>query len=314
MCSSDLFETLQEHRSEALALTREMMPTTYLRQGLLRGLEQEAKLGANPFKFGFAGSTDVHNSLTAIEEDIPTPKASEVRVKVLAAGVSLPDVLAREGVHGRVPAAKDATVRQRLAQHWIEVEITKLNNWRTLTRDGTGTELARGREQVAELDRLVALDARHRRFARHVAFGEAVDHHLLEAALVVEHVVRDAEPIGNLAGVKYVLARTAGAGLSRGDTLVVDLLLLRLRLPPGEAFDFLPGQYLDLIAPGGLRRSYSIANPPSNDGVNIWRLPMPPRERRSANGRAPKHAPAGLRSAAVRPSRRYRPPVARQAR
>jgi len=50
-------------------LSKEMMPTNYLRGGLLRGLEQEAKLGVNPFKFGFVGSTDVHNSLTAIEED-----------------------------------------------------------------------------------------------------------------------------------------------------------------------------------------------------------------------------------------------------
>ena len=50
-------------------LSREMMPTNYLRAGLLRGLEQEAKLGVNPFKFGIVGSTDVHNSLTAIEED-----------------------------------------------------------------------------------------------------------------------------------------------------------------------------------------------------------------------------------------------------
>jgi hypothetical protein len=50
-------------------LTKEMMPTNYLRAGLLRGLEQDAKLGVNPFKFGFVGSTDVHNSLTAIEED-----------------------------------------------------------------------------------------------------------------------------------------------------------------------------------------------------------------------------------------------------
>jgi NADPH:quinone reductase-like Zn-dependent oxidoreductase len=41
--------------------------------------------------------------ITAIEEDIPTPKAREVRVKVLAAGVSLPDVLAREGVHPETP-------------------------------------------------------------------------------------------------------------------------------------------------------------------------------------------------------------------
>jgi hypothetical protein len=50
-------------------LSREMMPTNYLRGGLLRGLEHEAKLGANPFKFGFIGGTDVHNSLTSIEED-----------------------------------------------------------------------------------------------------------------------------------------------------------------------------------------------------------------------------------------------------
>ena len=41
--------------------------------------------------------------ITAIEEDIPIPNAGEVRVKVLAAGVSLPDVLAREGVHPETP-------------------------------------------------------------------------------------------------------------------------------------------------------------------------------------------------------------------
>jgi hypothetical protein len=41
----------------------------YLRAGLMRGLEQEAALGVNPFKFGFIGGTDVHNSLTSIEED-----------------------------------------------------------------------------------------------------------------------------------------------------------------------------------------------------------------------------------------------------
>ena len=41
--------------------------------------------------------------ITTIEEDIPTPKAGEVRVKVSAAGVSLPDLLAREGVHPETP-------------------------------------------------------------------------------------------------------------------------------------------------------------------------------------------------------------------
>jgi NADPH2:quinone reductase len=41
--------------------------------------------------------------ITAIEEDIPTPNSGEVRVKVLAAGASLPDILAREGVHPETP-------------------------------------------------------------------------------------------------------------------------------------------------------------------------------------------------------------------
>src|SRR4051794_18184963 len=41
--------------------------------------------------------------ITVVEEDIPTPKRGEVRLKVLAAGVSLPDVLAREGVHPETP-------------------------------------------------------------------------------------------------------------------------------------------------------------------------------------------------------------------
>jgi NADPH:quinone reductase-like Zn-dependent oxidoreductase len=47
--------------------------------------------------------------ITVIEEDIPTAKAGEVRVKVLAAGVSLPDVLAREGVH---PKRRACPIRQ----------------------------------------------------------------------------------------------------------------------------------------------------------------------------------------------------------
>jgi alkylation response protein AidB-like acyl-CoA dehydrogenase len=43
--------------------------------------------------------------------------------------------LARGGAAGTAaPRAADPIVRQRIAQHWIEVEITRLNNWRTLTR------------------------------------------------------------------------------------------------------------------------------------------------------------------------------------
>ncbi|MDE3171000.1 MAG: zinc-binding dehydrogenase [Acidobacteriota bacterium] len=43
------------------------------------------------------------DALRLIEEDCPAPKLGEVRVKVLAAGVSLPDVMAREGIHPETP-------------------------------------------------------------------------------------------------------------------------------------------------------------------------------------------------------------------
>jgi len=42
-------------------------------------------------------------SLQVLEEECPEPKSGEVRVRVLAAGVSLPDIMAREGVHPETP-------------------------------------------------------------------------------------------------------------------------------------------------------------------------------------------------------------------
>ncbi|HEX9184378.1 MAG TPA: medium chain dehydrogenase/reductase family protein [Burkholderiales bacterium] len=46
------------------------------------------------------GGPDV---MRVVEEERPEPKAGEVRVKVLAAGVSLPDIMAREGMHPETP-------------------------------------------------------------------------------------------------------------------------------------------------------------------------------------------------------------------
>ena len=43
------------------------------------------------------------DALQVLEEECPEPKDGEVRVKVLAAGVSLPDIMAREGVHPETP-------------------------------------------------------------------------------------------------------------------------------------------------------------------------------------------------------------------
>jgi NADPH2:quinone reductase len=43
------------------------------------------------------------DELRVVEEECPEPKNGEVRVRVLAAGVSLPDIMAREGVHPETP-------------------------------------------------------------------------------------------------------------------------------------------------------------------------------------------------------------------
>ena len=43
------------------------------------------------------------DALQVLEEERPEPKAGEVRVRVLAAGVSLPDVMMREGIHPETP-------------------------------------------------------------------------------------------------------------------------------------------------------------------------------------------------------------------
>jgi hypothetical protein len=49
--------------------TPEMMPGSYARSALKRGLEFDQKLGVNPYKFGMIGSTDQHTSLPTPSED-----------------------------------------------------------------------------------------------------------------------------------------------------------------------------------------------------------------------------------------------------
>lgn len=43
------------------------------------------------------------DALWVVEEERPEPKEGRVRVRALAAGVALPDLVAREGVHPEAP-------------------------------------------------------------------------------------------------------------------------------------------------------------------------------------------------------------------
>jgi CDP-4-dehydro-6-deoxyglucose reductase len=50
--------------------------------------------------------------------------------------------------------------------------------------------------------------------------------------------------------------------IERAVPLSHDVMGLFLRLPSAEDFCFAPGQYIDILLPGGRRRSFSIASPP----------------------------------------------------
>jgi hypothetical protein len=49
--------------------TPDMLPGEYARSALLRGLQLAAQTGANPFKFGFVGGSDIHTGLSTNDDD-----------------------------------------------------------------------------------------------------------------------------------------------------------------------------------------------------------------------------------------------------
>lgn len=59
--------------------------------------------------------------------------------------------------------------------------------------------------------------------------------------------------------------KTLPSRISSLEKLAPDVLSVKLRFPPNTPFPFLAGQFIDVIGPGGIRRSYSVANAPATD-------------------------------------------------
>jgi len=68
--------------------------------------------------------------------------------------------------------------------------------------------------------------------------------------------------VEDLGDVQLFPAKTMPCRIQALERLSVDVVKVTLRLPPTADFSFHPGQYVDVIGHGGLRRSYSIANAP----------------------------------------------------
>jgi hypothetical protein len=63
------FELYPFSSSHSVDAPKSQPKHSYVRDALKEGLAFEKLLGANPFKFGFIGSSDTHNSATVVEED-----------------------------------------------------------------------------------------------------------------------------------------------------------------------------------------------------------------------------------------------------
>lgn len=73
-----------------------------------------------------------------------------------------------------------------------------------------------------------------------------------------------------------VLIKRLPCRIERTERLSHDVQGIYLRLPAAEPFAFQPGQYLDIMLPGGRRRSFSIASPPHDSALlelHVRRVP-----------------------------------------
>ncbi|ALS66394.1 FAD-binding oxidoreductase [Pandoraea apista] len=73
--------------------------------------------------------------------------------------------------------------------------------------------------------------------------------------------------VDDLGGVVLPEARTLPCKIHALERLSVDVMKVVLRLPPTAKLQFFAGQYIDVIGPGGVRRSYSLASSPTNDDL-----------------------------------------------
>ncbi|HSV82830.1 MAG TPA: CDP-6-deoxy-delta-3,4-glucoseen reductase [Ramlibacter sp.] len=107
-----------------------------------------------------------------------------------------------------------------------------------------------------------------------VDLGAVVDSYLPQAQRDMGYALLcQAEPLSDVVievqelDLTQIKPRKLPSLLKRIRKPAPDVAALDLRLPVNEPLSFAAGQYIDILLPDGKRRSYSIANPPSIEGV-----------------------------------------------
>ncbi len=103
-----------------------------------------------------------------------------------------------------------------------------------------GAQIPREAEQVAEFQMLVAGDTRHWGLPGRIGIGKGLDHVAAKGLLGIDHVMSDAQPVRDVAGVMNVLPGAARPFAARRGTMIVELqrhadhLMARLMQQPGD--------------------------------------------------------------------------------
>src|SRR5256885_11184404 len=86
--------------------------------------------------------------------------------------------------------------------------------------------------------------------------------------------------VRELAGLHGIRPKILPARIERLDRPAPDVAILGVKLPANANFKFVAGQYVDFLLKDAKRRSYSIANPPTEAGVAAPPLHTRPTPRR----------------------------------
>jgi hypothetical protein len=156
-----------------IVTTPEMLPHDYARSALRMGLQHDARLGANPFKFGMIGSTDSHTALsTPGEENFfgkvapnePSPeRAAEVLWKASNGDPKLATYGYSMGAGGYAAVWARENTREAIFAAMQKKEVYATTGTRILVRVFGGWDFAPG-----DLDRP---DLAEQGYARGVAMG-----------------------------------------------------------------------------------------------------------------------------------------------
>lgn len=73
--------------------------------------------------------------------------------------------------------------------------------------------------------------------------------------------------VEDLGGIVLPPVKTLPCRITHLELFAPDVVQVKLRLPPTAEFNYIPGQYIDVIGPKGICRSYSLANAPFGDKV-----------------------------------------------